>query len=170
MKKNKLILFVGLGLISFFFGCEVFEVASYKPVYVITVNEIVKYPRAKRLEREISTITGDKIWINTNYYIHSSTIQAIDIVPSKDKTGYYDLKLKLDYHGKLVWMQLSAEYLNKQLAFIIDGVCYKLIQPEKIITEEENVVLVKGPFEKVIAEALMEHSMKNYKYFHQNDY
>lgn len=174
MKKICLAFSLASLAISLFFtqGCEVLKKELYKPQCIITVNQIVQYPRATRLEREIATISGQKIWINVNPFIHSNSIKKVELLPIEGKENYYDLLLNLDYQGKLIWMQLSAQFAHEPLAFIIDGVCYKTFIPERImkgVSDEEVKVKVKGPFAKPIAEEIRDFSVPNYEFFHRND-
>ena len=154
---------------AFIMGCETMDKYSYKPEFQLTVNQIVKYPRASDIEKEISTITGEKIWINVNPLLHSSAIKKVQISPiDKEETGF-DLILTLDHHGRLIWMQLSNQYSNDRLAFVIDGICYKTFTPELMTMnkDDEPIVRIKGPLDKTIAEKLAEYSEKNYGFYHK---
>lgn len=151
-------------------ACETMDKYSYKPEFQLTVNEIVKYPRASKIEREISTISGEKIWINVNPLLHSSAIKKVELSPVDKTETSFDLILTLDNHGKLIWMQLSNQFINGRLAFVIDGVCYKSFTPEMMTMnqDDEPIVRIKGPFEKTIADKIVEKSEKNYGYYHKD--
>ena len=148
-----------------FASCESLDSKSKEPKYMITINEIVKYPRAKEIEKEIPTFAGRTVWININQFIHSSNIKEIELIPCKNKPGFYDLKCRLDYHGKLVWMQLSVMYASSELAFVIDGVYYRSITPDKVTSHDDEFITIKGPFDSVTANSLKENAKLNYKYF-----
>jgi len=168
MKNRNLLGIVPLlSLFLFICGCETLDSdsKSNEPAYVMTINEIVKHPRANQLEREVPTYSGKTIWINTNAFIHSRNVMEIEMIPSAQKKGFYDLQLKLDYHGKLAWMQLSVNYAYGELGFLIDGVYYRSITPDKIASEYEDSVLVRGPFDPVTARSLKANSLKNYKFY-----
>jgi hypothetical protein len=137
-----------------------------EPKYIITVNSIVKYPRAKELEKEIDTFTGRKIWVNTNSFIHAKSIEEIKLIPRDKEGNFYDLELKLSNHGKLIWMQLSTAYSYKKLAFVVDGVFYRSFIP-KPIKEGDDYALVEGPFDKYTAEQLKKYAKTNFEYFNQ---
>ena len=168
MKKNKMVnAFTLFLLLGFLCGCETidFEKTKKDPSYVLTINEIVKRPRAKELEKEVPTYGGKTICVNTNAFLHSRNVQEIEIIPSAQKKGFYDLELKLDYHGKNVWMQLSVNHAYTELAFLIDGVFYRAIMPDRISSEEEDLVYLRGPFDPVTAKSLKDNAAANYKYF-----
>ena len=80
--KNNNFAFLLIASIAFLFilGCnpddmkkldEIFKKEMPKPQRIITINSIVKYPRAKKLEKEITTFSGQKVWVNTNSYLQS---------------------------------------------------------------------------------------------------
>ncbi len=165
MRNN---LFTALLLVSaasllYVSGCETLDAnKKEEPSYVLTINELIKFPRAANIEKEVPTYSGKTICVNTNSYLHSRNVMEIDIIPSAQKKGFYDLQLKLDYHGKLAWMQLSVNHAYSEVAFLIDGVYYRSIMPDKISSEYEDSVLVRGPFDPVTAKALKSHSKENY--------
>ncbi|MFZ2656559.1 MAG: hypothetical protein WAX69_16620 [Victivallales bacterium] len=168
MKNRNLLDTVMLtGVFLFMCGCETLDSdsKSKEPSYVMTINEIVKYPRANSLEKEVPTYSGSTRYINTNPFIHSRNVMEIEMIPSAQKKGFYDLQLKLDYHGKLAWLQLSVNYAYGELGFLIDGVYYRSITPDKIASEYEDSVLLRGPFDPVTAKSLKANSIKNYKFY-----
>jgi hypothetical protein len=149
---------------AFTTGCETFK--TQQPEKIVTIHEIVRYPRGmKDLEREIPTFSGQRIWVNTNPFLHSKSIKAIEPVPCAGDPDYFDLKLTLDRHGALVWMQLSVGLARQSLAFVIDSVYYRSFKIEQPTQENELVVTIRGPFDKVTAEALKEHAKSNYEYY-----
>jgi hypothetical protein len=168
MKGNRIVkVFTAFLLLGFLGGCETIDLEKSKkdPEYVITINEIVKQPRTKVLEKEVPTFSGKTICVNTNAYLHSRNIQDIEIIPSASKKGFYDLQLRLDYHGKNIWMQLSVNHAYTEVAFLIDGVFYRPIMPDRITTEEDDLVYLRGPFDPVTAKSLKENATLNYRFF-----
>jgi hypothetical protein len=145
---------------------EIFKKEMPEPKRIITINSIVKYPRAKDLEKEIDTFTGRKVWINTNSFIHSKSIEEVELVP-RDKEGhFYDLKLKLSNHGKLIWMQLSTGYSFQKLGFVVDGLFYRSFKPVPM-KKDDDYALIEGPFDKYTAEEIKKYAKTNYEYFNK---
>ncbi len=169
MKRNRLATaFTAFLLLGFLCGCETLDYEKNKkePSYVMTINEIVRPPtKSKEIEKEVPSFSGKTIYVNTNAFLHSRNVQGIEIIPSVDRKGYYDLELRLDYHGKNIWMQLSVNKAYTKLAFLIDGVIYSAVMPDKISTEEDDLVYLRGPFDPVTAKSLKENAASNYKYF-----
>ena len=62
-------------------------------------------------------------------------------------------------------MQLSVNYAYTELAFLIDGVFYRTVMPDRISTENEDLVYLRGPFDPVTAKALKNNATLNHKYF-----
>jgi hypothetical protein len=152
-------------------GCEVLQDAmkeERKTSYVLSLHQIVKYPRSKELEKKITTFDGHEYWINTNQFFHSRNIEKVELIPSKERKGYYDLSLQLDHNGILKWIQLSMQFKDEKLVLMIDGNFYKLYTPEQLADEEDQWVLLKGPFDKVTAKGIQKFAHKNYIYFNPN--
>ena len=145
---------------------ELFKAELPEPKRVITINSIVKYPRAETLEKEIPTFTGRKVWINTNAFIHSKSIKEIQLVPRDPDGHFYDLKLKLSNHGKLIWMQLSSGFQFQKLGIVIDGLFYRTFTP-KPMKEKDEFALIEGPFDKYTAEEVKKYAESNFEYFNQ---
>ncbi|MDD3155708.1 MAG: hypothetical protein PHS41_12660 [Victivallaceae bacterium] len=138
---------------------------NYTPKYVLTLHRIVRYPRGNELETQIRTFDGQKIWIGTNQYFSSKYFTEIALVPRIDKPNFYDLKLKLDNRGKLIWMQLCAEFQGQKVAIMIDGVYSGEFVPIALVSEEEDWVTLVGPFNNLVAEGMMKYASDNYLHF-----
>lgn len=160
----------GLATTMLFGGCEILDTKVTEPVRVITVHDIIRYPRGMRdLEKQIPTFSGQRIWINANPYLHSKSIESVELVPNAEQPEFYDLKLKLNSHGALVWMQLSVGLARQSLAFVIDGVYYRSFIIEQISDEKTKEVVIRGPFDRITAEALKENANANYRYYNGDD-
>jgi hypothetical protein len=140
------------------------------PKWTISINEIVKYPRASRGEKEVSTFGGRTLWIRKHYALNSKSIISITTVPAKEKPGYFNLKVKLDRHGSLVAMRLSNDATHAPWAFLVDGVYYRSVEfNEPPLEEDYSEIIIKGPFDKSLASFLKRYSKPNYEHFHPND-
>jgi len=175
--KNNNFAFLLIASIAFLFilGCnpddmkkldEVFKKEMPKPQRIITINSIVKYPRAKKLEKEITTFSGQKVWVNTNSYLHSKSIEEIELVKKDPEGHFYDLKLKLSKHGKLIWMQISTGFSFQQFGIIIDGLFYRTFKPLPMGIDDDYAIL-EGPFDKYTAEQVKKYAKTNYEFFNQ---
>ncbi len=168
---KKILLLTAVVFTLFIAGCETLEDAmkeKRKARYVLSLHEIIKYPRSKDLERKVTSFDGQEFWINTNQFFHSRHIEKIELIPSKEKEGFYDLNLKLDYNGTLKWMQLSLAFRNKKMALLVDGFFYKLYVPDQLAHEEDEWVVLTGPFDKVTATGIKKYAKKNYLFFNPN--
>ncbi len=145
-----------------------------KPKNEITINQIIQYPRAKKIEKQIGTFSGRTIWINVNAFIHSSVIKKIELMPNKKKRGFYDLKLFMNRRGRLRWMQLSAGFKSEPLALVIDGTFYRSFLPKAMVgdydtDEQTTYVVIEGPFDKGTADALVESAPSNFTFYNDNE-
>lgn len=174
MKHLFLMIFIAITLVSIN-GCkpddmkkiqEIFKKELPKPKRIITINSIVKYPRAKDLEKEIMTFNGGKVWVNTNSYIHSKSIKDIELIKRDNDGNFYDLQLELTNHGKLIWMQLSTGYSFQTLGIVVDGLFYRTFKPHPI-SKDENFAIIEGPFDKYTAEQIKKYAKTNFEFFNQ---
>ena len=144
-----------------------------KPVNIITIHQIVKYPMARRIEKHIDTFSGQQVWINMNPLIHSDVIKKVELVPRSDNKNFFDLKLFLNHKGRLRWLQLSNAFSNEKLGFVIDGVFYRSFTPKPMVGKyddgEKTYVVIKGPFDDGTAKSLKKHAEDNYLYFNDED-
>jgi hypothetical protein len=140
------------------------------PKWTISINEIVKYPRASRGEKEVPTFGGRTIWVRKHYEFNSKSIISITTVPAKEKANYFNLKVKLDRHGSLVAMRLSNDATHAPWAFLVDGVYYRSVEfNEPPLEEDYSEIIIKGPFDKSLASFLEKYSEPNYEHLHPND-
>ena len=156
-------------------GCETIKEAMHPkdekdkaPRYVITLHQIVKYPRASDLERQITAFDGRKYWINMNQFFHSRHIEEVKLVPSKEREGYFDVLMKLDPSGIMKWVQLSMHFKREKMAMLIDGHFYELYTPDQLADENDEWVLLRGPFDKVTAGGIKKYANKNFLFFNPN--
>ncbi len=142
---------------------EAAEKMMAEPEYVVTVHQIVKYPRAEMLEKAIPSYFGDSVIVNQNYYISSKEIEKIELLERKTDPGFYDLKLTFTSRGQKMWIGLSVNNRRNQLAFVIDGMHYRNFEPRLIMDDEDLTVIVDGPFDVATANALQKNSESNFK-------
>ncbi len=172
IKKKSLI----ISLFSVFFvmglsSCSLYtaggnDSASGKANYVITINEVVRYPRALKEEIRVPTFDGRTIWVKRNPIISSRSIESVRLIESRAREDYFDLVLKLDRHGKLAAMKLVNDKVHSPWAFLIDGMYYRSTSFKLISSKKADELLVEGPFDNTIADLLSKYAKKNYKFYH----
>jgi len=162
-----------------FCGCDIFEEAmeegsisedptsdSYEPRFVLRVHNIVRYPRATSLEREVSNGDGTTIWINTNSSFGSKRIREAKVVPRPGDPDMCDLKLKLDKQGKAQWQMLGSGSRGEPMAVVIDGRLVGTFVPE--IPEDDDKltwVVLRIGVDSYTARGVARYANKNYSYF-----
>lgn len=146
---------------SEFLNPSVFETT---PDYVLSIHEVVRYPRSEELEQEVTTFDGKRIYINTNSMIHSRNISKIEITLNKKDPQFCDLKLTLDRRGKMLWGNLAISFKGREVALVIDGVLYRIFKPAQL-GEEAEAVIMTGPFDRNTALNIAKNSEKNYGIF-----
>ena len=173
MKKISLLIFCTFAAL-FFSGCAVIEdtlninLFDDNPRYQISLHSIILHPRGNAIEEEIDNFKGEKIIINANSFIDSSKIFDAELIPLEDKPGYYDISLKLNGTGIKQWFQLVLDYRDDPIAIIIDGAYFGRFRPDGGHTEDDQWVVLKGPFNEVIARGIVKYARRNYRHFHPN--
>ena len=102
------------------------------PKAVISIHEIIRYPRASEIEQKIPSYFGKDVTINRNPMLFSKEIIEIKAIPQVRDPNYFDLHLKLTVRGRKMWIGLSVNNRREQLAFVIDGMFYRSFQPRMI--------------------------------------
>ena len=147
----------------------------YRPVVgepgefcVVSIHEIVRYPRGGENEYEIRTMFEDEIIIDKDQLLDSSDIVSIEAIAINDLPGFYKLRLHLTPDGGRSWRKLSIEGRDDSptLAFVIDGVVYRTFKPRFLYSNEDNVV-VDGPFDEAAALNLEANAIRNFMHFSQ---
>ncbi len=146
---------------SDFLNPSVFE---NTPDYVISIHQVVRYPRSEMLEQEVTTFDGKKVYINTNSLIHSRNIEKIEIMLNKTDPQFCDLKLNLDRRGKMLWGNLAVSFKGQDVALMVDGILYRVFKPAQL-GEEADAVIMTGPFDRNTAFNIAKNSEKNYGIF-----
>jgi len=178
MKTGKFKILFLASMVLLLFGCtpKIQRLLGQlpEPENQIAIHQIIQYPRAKTIERQIPTFSGRTIWINVNSFIHSSAIKKVELVPRGKSGKYYDLKLFMNRRGRLHWMSLCNAFKNEKVAFVIDGTFYRSFYPKPMVgeydtKEDTTYVLIEGPFDKGTADALEEWAPKNFQYYNDED-
>ena len=146
---------------SEFLNPSIFETT---PDYVLSIHEVVRYPRSEELEQEVTTFDGKRIYINTNSMIHSRNISKIEITLNKKDPQFCDLKLTLDRRGKMLWGNLATMFKGRDVALMVDGILYRVFKPAQL-GEEAEAVIITGPFDRNTALNIAKNSEKNYGIF-----
>ena len=177
MKNKKLVnLLIIAGLSSFLLSsCETLDLHNMPglkkiPNYVISINEIVKYPRGTPGEKEIESFDGRSIWVRKHYEFSSKSIKEIEAVPIPDNPGYFKIKLEMDDHGALIAMRLCNDISHAPWAMLVNGTFYRTVEFNKAnLNHEYSEIILEGPFEKTVADYLVEYSVDNYDHYNPHD-
>ena len=138
---------------------------DYKVRYGIGIFEIVRYPRAGDLEKEIQGIDGHNVWINTNQYFSSKNIREVVAVARPGNPDLVDLQFRIDRFGKLQWQILSGRFRDQPVAMVIDGVYFGSFRPDVPEDDESEWVTVRIGLDRATAAGLVKYGKKNYLYY-----
>jgi len=170
-------MFVAAYAVVFLTGCETMDefMGSFQKDelkkgvhYRLSVHEIVKYPRAKKLERALPMVgSDDKVWVNMNSFIDSRRIKNIKLLDVEGQPGMKNFSLELDERGIFQWLQLSNSFIGTRLALVCDGKVLKLFTINERSTEESKTVTLEGPFDFVNAGLVKKYAKHNYKFYNE---
>ena len=176
---NKLILFaVSLFAMSLFCGCELFREAmeesfssenpnddDYEAKFTIGIFQLIKYPRAEMLEKEIITPDGETICVNSNALFSSKRIRQARAIPRPGNPDVYDLEFRIDRMGKTQWMTLDAERRGNELVMIVDNRCVGTFIPESYTHGNQDWVKVHIGVDVYTARGIVKFAKKNYDFY-----
>ena len=106
---------------------------------------------------------GSTIKLRRTVLLDSSEIRQVEPLVRIGEEGFYNLRLKFTPEGCRQWRALLENYDGKNLAFVVDGVFYRLFIPRRFYAEDADSILVDGPFDEVISRKIMNHSSINFQ-------
>ena len=135
---------------------------EYRRKYVVHVNSIVRHPsRAGELEKEIPTLDGKTVWINTNQLFSSKNIKDAKAVARPGNPDLFDLQFQVDRFGRLQWQLLSGNHAADPVALVVDGVFFASFYPEPV-EGDSNWVTLRVGVNGTTARGVARNAKKNY--------
>ena len=138
---------------------------DYEPRFVVGIFSIVNYPRATRLERELATDTGEKIWINANQNFSSKHLKDAKVVPRPGNPDVCDLKFKFDRAGRTQWEVLVGNHRDEEVVLVVDGRYMARFIPEDPDENNRNWVTVRAGIDSYTARGVAKFAKKNYVHY-----
>ena len=169
MKKFFVLSFIAAIIVSIT-GCETMKSDKdrLKPGvhYRLSVHQIVKYPKATKIEKALPTIEGDKrVWVNMNYFIDSRSFKESKLVEVQGQPGMYNLSLELSERGVMQWLQLSNGFVETPLALVCDGKVLTIFTIKDRTNEETTWISIDEPIDFVNAKLVHKYVAHNYKFY-----
>ena len=159
-------------------GCEIFKEAlqesyasedpnseEYETRFNLGVFQVINYPRATNLEREIDIGNGETICINTNALFHSKRIRAARAIPRPGNPELYDLEFRLDRMGKTQWMMLHGTNRGREVVMMVDNRFAGVFVPESLDDGAKDWVSIKIGVDAYTARGIVKFAKKNYEYY-----
>lgn len=179
MKNNRFIFLAALLAGMFLFsGCEIFREAlsesyasddpdseDYDTRFNIGIFQIVRYPRASMLEREIPIPGGETVCININPLFSSKRIRQVRAIPRPGNPDVYDLEFRIDRQGKTQWMMLYGANRNTPLVMMVDDRYVGTFIPTEYTDGREEWVKLQIGVDAYTARGIVRFARKNYEYY-----
>ena len=138
---------------------------NYQARFVVGIFAIIEYPRASRLERELTTASGEKIWINRNQYFGSNHIKDAKVVARPGNPDICDLKFKMDRPGKIQWEILAGNHRGDAVVLVVDGRHMANFIPEPPDEDNNNWVTLRVGIDPYTARGIAKFAKKNYTHY-----
>jgi len=161
-----------------FSGCEIFREAleesytsedpssdEFETRFNIGIFEVVKYPRATMLEREINIDHENTVCINTNALFSSKRIRQARAIPRPGNPDIYDLEIRIDRMGKTQWMMLTGGNKNREVVMMVDDRYAGSFIPESYQDGSKDWVRVRIGVDNYTARGIVKFAKKNYEYY-----
>ena len=138
---------------------------NYQARFVVGVFAIIEYPRASRLERELTTASGEKIWINRNQYFGSNHIKDAKVVARPGNPDICDLKFKMDRPGRTQWEILAGNHRGEEVVLVVDGRHMANFIPGDPDENNKNWVTLRVGIDPYTAKGIAKFAKKNYAFY-----
>ena len=181
MKKTVFIMLAASLLAALVTGCEEFQEAieagsqtdnpnseDYQLRFAVGVFSIVKYPRADALEREITSLEGNTVVINTNQNISSKNIRDARWVARPGNPDVCDLQFRLDRLGKSLWQMMVGRHQGEQVVLVVDDRYAARFVPEFAENDAAEWVTLRVGIDAYTAKGIAKWAKKNYAFLNPN--
>ena len=147
-------------------GCNCLR-GKDRVVFTVSVHRLARgFQSPTRLIQELPTEGGKSVRVYRFPLLWSGHVRSARVVRTAE--GKPALRARLDAHGRFVWMRVTAEHGGEHAAVAVDGQ-YRFCMQIPRTAADENSVLLVGPWEAREAEAIAEHSRRNYQELHSQE-
>ena len=159
-------------------GCEIFREAldesyttedpssdEFETKFNIGVFQVVKYPRASILEKEINIDESNTVCINTNALFSSKRIRQVRAIPRPGNPDIYDLEFRIDRMGKTQWMVMHGSARGNKVVMMVDNRFVGFFHPEELVDGQRDWIKVRIGVDNYTAKGIVKFAKKNYEYY-----
>lgn len=159
-------------------GCEIFREAleesyssedpasdDFESKFNIGVFQIVKYPRASILEKEINVDENNTVCINTNALFSSKRIRQARAIPRPGNPDVYDLEFRIDRMGKTQWMVMHGSARGNEVVMMVDNRFVGFFHPQELVDGNKDWVKIRIGVDNYTAKGIVKFAKKNYEYY-----
>ena len=159
-------------------GCEIFREAleesyssedpasdDFESKFNIGVVQIVKYPRASILEKEINVDENNTVCINTNALFSSKRIRQARAIPRPGNPDVYDLEFRIDRMGKTQWMVMHGSARGNEVVMMVDNRFVGFFHPQELVDGNKDWVKIRIGVDNYTAKGIVKFAKKNYEYY-----
>ncbi len=150
-------------------GCQMFEEKKDKPPKsIITVHRFVSELENSDFKMKVPSFKGKNKYVYKLSAIHSRNIVEVKL----DKTEHiyegkptYDVYIKVDRRGNLLWSNIGVSLASERLALLIDGKYYHSFLPARYQGFDAEWIRLTQTVDEKTAKGLEKFGKLNYKYY-----
>lgn len=159
-------------------GCEIFQEAlsdsyssddptseDYSTKFNLGIFQVVKYPRATVLEKEVDMGDGKTVCVNTNALFSSKRIRKARAIPRPGNPDIYDLEFQIDRMGKTQWMMLHGTSRGDEVVMMVDDRFAGVFIPESLDDGRRDWVTLRVGVDAYTAKGIVKFAQRNYEYY-----
>ena len=117
------------------------DAAKEGPAHVISIYTYTAKKTAENEMNSVEFVPGKFVFLGKKPLLTSANIASIEVINGR---GGKSLKLKLDNHGRMTWVQATAKHRGKNLIVMLDKTYKGWIRIQRI--EERGILVLPGPF------------------------
>ncbi len=140
---------------------------NYEPRFIVGIFSVVEYPRGNsNLEKEIESLDGRRIWINTNQVFSSKSLRDVRVISRPGDPDLCDLQLRLDRRGRVMWEMLAGRFRDTPVVLAVDGRYVSKFIPELPDDNDRlSWVTLRVGIDSYTAKGIAKYAKKNYYYY-----
>ena len=114
-----------------------------------------------------STEDGGTLSVRKVPLIGSMYFPSIKFEDDADDENTKVMIVELDNHGRMRWIQMSAEMAGQYVAVLVDGNYEFMWRVTRPAAAQERIMLIRGPWDDDMAERIVRGAPENYKKLNQ---
>ena len=131
------------------------------PQYVLSLHRFARADLLRGgLVRELTTDSGSAVAVRSIPLLSSKNFTSAELTTAAGRDPV--LKMKLDRHGQVLWLQTCAGHAGDRVAVAVDGI-YRFAMQIPLRHTDAGTVSLAGPWDATEAEEIAAWARENYR-------